>query len=74
MAVNRRAACEFFIGNRIKYNRECAAEALGSDSGQRAENLHGSYVKRAIWADLTGRSPLSTLPLTDLQYFLKRGE
>ena len=33
-----------------------------------------STLKELFWADLTGRSPPSTLPLTDLQYFPKRGE
>jgi hypothetical protein len=33
-----------------------------------------STLKELIWVDLTGSAPPSTLPLIDLQYFLKRGE
>ena len=33
--------------------------------------LYGTNVESGYLADLTGRSPPSTLPLTDLQYFSK---
>jgi hypothetical protein len=32
-----------------------------------------STLKELIWVDLTRRSPPSTLPLTDLQYFESEG-
>jgi hypothetical protein len=32
-----------------------------------------STLKELIWVDLTGRSPPSTLPLTNLQYFESEG-
>jgi hypothetical protein len=46
--LNRRAVCDFFIGKRIKYNREYAGEAHSAPTGaQSAQNLHEMSVKRA---------------------------
>jgi len=70
------SSVRFSIGKTTKYNRECAAEANGAAIGaQKREKIYTeSALKELILADLTGRSPPSTLRLTDLQYFLKRGE
>jgi hypothetical protein len=50
--VNSRVACDFFIGNGIKYNREYVAEALRQ---QPAKNLHGINVKRADLGGFDGQ-------------------
>jgi len=43
---------------------------MGCDWRPKEEKIYTkSTSKQLIWADLTGRSPPSTLPLTDLQYF-----
>src|SRR5438034_4219926 len=70
--LNRRAACDFLFEIELNTIANALQRLLGSDG--EGENLHGINVKRADLGRFDGRAPPSTLPLTDLQYFLKRGE
>jgi hypothetical protein len=71
---NRRAACDFLLEIELNTIANALQRLLDSEGAQKGENLYGINVKELIWADLTGSAPPSTLPLIDLQYFLKRGE
>jgi hypothetical protein len=45
--VNRRAACDFLLEIELNTIANAVRRFLGSDGGQRAQNLHGINVKRA---------------------------
>jgi hypothetical protein len=74
--VNRRAACDFLLEKESNTIANALQMVMGAAiAAQKRKKIYTkSTLKQPILADLTGRSPPSTLPLTDLQYFLKRGE
>jgi hypothetical protein len=72
--VNRRAACDFLLEIELNTIANAPQRLVGSNIANERKIYTESTWKDLIWADLTGRSPPSTLPLTDLQYFRKRGE
>jgi len=72
--LNRRTACDFLLEMELNTIANALQRLLDSEGAQKGEIYTESTSKELIWADLTGSAPPSTLPLTDLQYFLKRGE
>jgi hypothetical protein len=62
----------FFIGNGIKYNRECAAELGGAAiAAQRSENLHEISVKRADFRRFDAQVSAEYSPAHRLTVFSK---
>jgi hypothetical protein len=72
--VNRRAACDFLLEIELNTIANALQRLFGSYVGNERNIYTESTLKEPILVDLTGRSAPSTLPLTDLQYFPKRGE
>ena len=66
--------CDFLLEIELNTIANALPKLLGRDDGQRAEIYTKSTSKEPIEANLTAKAPPSTLRLTDLQYFLKRGE
>jgi hypothetical protein len=73
--IKRSAACDFLLEIESNTIANVLHTPLSSDGGpMRAKLYTTSTLKELFRADLTGTFPPSTLPLTDLQYFPKRGE
>src|SRR5439155_2224100 len=72
--LNRRAACDFLLEIELNTIANALQRLLEAMVPKRAKIYTESTSKELIWADLTGSPSPSTLPLSDLQYFPKRGE
>jgi hypothetical protein len=66
---NRRAACDFLLEKELNTIANALQSSWAAMVANRRKIYTESTLKELFWADLTGRSPPSTLPLTDLQYF-----
>jgi hypothetical protein len=73
--IKRSAACDFLLEIESNTIANGLQTLLRSDDGPMSTKFYTkSTLKELFRADLTGTFPPSTLPLTDLQYFPKRGE